>query len=400
MRVDTPGTSEVRAAERASRRAGNLLRRKSDLITSNTSIPLAPFRRQLLRWFRREHRDLPWRRARDPYCIWVSEIMLQQTQVVTVLRYYRNFLQKFPTLRELAAASPSSVLALWAGMGYYSRARNLHRAARIIVNRYDGRFPQRYEDLRSLPGVGRYTAGAILSIAFGQRYPVVDGNVERVLARVMALHGDVKSASHQKTLWFLAGQLVPPGSPSDFNQGIMELGATVCLPRQPQCGLCPVRSLCRAYHLNLETSIPRSHGAGKVHSIHRLAAVVRDSRNRFLLIQRRDEKLMRDFWEFPQFDLPEGQKGTRGVEDSSSFLSRSLQTRFGREFNISHLLCRLQQSITFRRIKLQVFEARLNGQATGLRCDRWPCRWVKAGALKKYLFDSASLKIFSALQKT
>ncbi|MFI5173327.1 MAG: NUDIX domain-containing protein, partial [Terriglobia bacterium] len=164
--------------------------------------------------------------------------------------------------------------------------------------------------------------------------------------------------------------------------------------------LCPVRSLCRAYHLNLETSIPRSRGTGKVQSIHRLAAVVRDSRNRFLLIQRRDEKLMRDFWEFPQFDLPEGGKGRRGVEDSSGFLSRSLQTRFGREFSVSHLLCRLQQSITFRRIKLQVFEARLKGHATGLCCDRWPCRWVKAGALKKYLFDSASLKIFSALQKT
>ncbi|MBZ5534881.1 MAG: A/G-specific adenine glycosylase [Acidobacteriia bacterium] len=365
---------------------------------SNPSFPHAYFRRRLLEWFRREHRDLPWRRTRDPYHIWVSEVMLQQTQVVTVLRYYPAFLQKFPTIQELARASPSSVLARWAGMGYYSRARNLHRAARIILNRYGGEFPQRYEDLRSLPGIGRYTAGAILSIAFGQRYPVVDGNVERVLARVMALRGDVKAAPYQKYLWSLAGQLTSRRSPSDFNQGMMELGALVCLPRQPQCGLCPVKSMCRARHLNLESRIPKPRRTKTAQYLHRLAAVVRDGRNRVLLVQRRDEELMRDFWEFPQFDVPARGDPGRDGRDSSAFLGRSLHKRFGREFTISHPLCRFQQNITFRRITVQAFEAQLNGEVGRLQCDRMPCRWITARALKDHLFDSTSLKILSNLQ--
>jgi A/G-specific adenine glycosylase len=325
--------------------------------------------------------------------------MLQQTQVVTVLRYYPAFLKKFPTIQRLAAASQTSVLASWAGMGYYRRARNLHRTARIIVNQYGGEFPQLYGDLRSLPGIGRYTAGAILSIAFGQRYPVVDGNVERVLARVMALRGDVKAAPHQKFLWSLAGQLIPRNSPSDFNQGIMELGALVCLPRQPQCGLCPVESMCHARRLNIESGIPKPRRMKTTQYLHRLAAIIRDSRNRILLVQRRDEELMRDFWEFPQFDAPARGDGRRGGGDSSAFLGRSLHNRFGREFIISHLLCRFRQNITFRRITVQAFEAQLNGEAGDLQCNRMPCRWIKARTLKDYLFDSTSLKILSALNR-
>lgn len=325
--------------------------------------------------------------------------MLQQTQVVTVLRYYPAFLEKFPTVSRLAAAPLSSVLARWAGMGYYSRARNLHQAARIVVNRYGGEFPQRYEDVRSLPGIGRYTAGAILSIAFGQRYPVVDGNVERVLARVTALRGDVKAAPHQKYLWSFAGQLTSRNSPSDFNQGLMELGALVCLPRQPQCGLCPVKSMCHARRLNLESSIPEPRRMKTTQRLHRVAAVIRDRRNRVLLVQRRDEELMRDFWEFPQFDAPVQKEGRRDGRETSAFLCRSLQSQFGGQFIISHLLCRFRQSITFRRITVQAFEVRMSGEAGDLQCKRLPCRWITPRALKDHLFDSTSLKILSALER-
>ena len=372
--------------------------RKPGTVPSNSSFSLAYFRKRLLSWYRKEHRDLPWRRTRDPYHIWVSEIMLQQTQVVTVLRYYPAFLQKFPTIQRLAAASPPSILARWAGMGYYSRARNLHRAARIIVNRFGGKFPQRYEDVHSLPGIGRYTAGAILSIAYGQRYPVVDGNVERVLARVMALRGEVKSASHQKYLWSLAGQLIPRSSPSDFNQGMMELGALVCLPRQPRCGLCPLKSMCRARHLNVENSIPKPRRMKTAQYLRRYTAVIRDSRNRVLLVQRRDEELMRDFWEFPQFDMPSKGEGKRDGRRSSAFFRRSLQNRFGKEFIIGRPLCRFQQNITFRRITVQAFEAQWNAASGDLQCTHLPCRWITVRALKNHLFDSTSLKILSALQ--
>jgi len=326
--------------------------------------------------------------------------MLQQTQVVTVLRYYKDFLREFPTVHRLAAAPVSRVLAHWAGMGYYSRARNLHRAARILVNEFKGKIPNRYEDIRKLPGIGRYTAGAILSIAFGQRYPVVDGNVERVLARILALQGDLHSQPHQKILWAAADWLVPGRSPSDFNQGLMELGATVCLPRQPQCGCCPVESLCDARRRNLETRIPQPRRVGSPQKIQRLAVIIRDRRNRILLVQRRDERLMRDFWEFPQFDLPRGSERRQEMRHVSMFLARAMQRRLGGNLSVERLLFHFHHSITFRRIDVRVFEGRLTGDLMAPCPEDVPIRWVPANRLRKYLFDSASLKILAALQKS
>jgi A/G-specific adenine glycosylase len=249
------------------------------------------FHRALLTWYDQNRRPLPWRKTRDPYRIWISEIMLQQTRVATVTERYQQFLRRFPTIQKLAAARESSVLVEWTGLGYYRRARNLHAAAKIIAR--EKKFPQTAESLRALPGIGRYTAAAIASIAFSQPVAVVDGNVERVLGRV---HG---RALAQKKLWDEAQSLLDRARPGDFNQAIMELGATICLPRQPQCHACPITKLCRT----------RGEGASKPLRLRQqkkeIIYSLTRSANAVLLIQRpKDESLMPGMWELPEIPAP------------------------------------------------------------------------------------------------
>jgi len=203
------------------------------------------FQRRLLAWYRRNGRKLPWRRTRDPYRILVSEIMLQQTQVERVKGYYRRFLHQYPTFEDLAAAAEPAVRESWDGLGYYARARNLHATARIVVGEHGGRLPADPSTIRRLPGIGRYTAGAVLSIAYGQDEPILDTNAARVLSRVFAVRSRRGRSAQRRRLWELAEHLVPPNAAGDFNQAIMDLGATICRARNPQCPCCPLRSKCR-----------------------------------------------------------------------------------------------------------------------------------------------------------
>ncbi len=203
-----------------------------------------PFRRRLLSWYARHRRRLPWRGVRDPYAVLVSEIMLQQTQVARVLEFFPRFLARYPTLEDLAAAPADAVRESWDGLGYYARARNLHAAARAVVKKLDGRLPRRAEELRALPGIGRYTAGAVASLAFGADVPAVDTNAARVLARVFAVRGRRKSARRERRVWALAAALVPRGRSADWNQALMDLGATYCVARKPRCHDCPVCGSC------------------------------------------------------------------------------------------------------------------------------------------------------------
>ncbi len=215
------------------------------------------FAARLLAWYAKHKRDLPWRRdTHDPYRVWISEIMLQQTQVATVIPYYKRFLARFPNVRALANAKLDDVLKAWEGAGYYARARNLHLAAREIVARFGGQLPSTVDELLTLPGIGRYTAGAIASIAFKRDAPVVDGNVTRVLCRCFNIQHDPKSAATQKELWHLAEILLPRGCAADFNQGLMELGATICTPRNPQCNVCPINRACVARRLGRQDKLP------------------------------------------------------------------------------------------------------------------------------------------------
>ncbi len=259
---------------------------------------LGRFASALLRWYRRHQRDLPWRRTRDPYAILVSETMLQQTQVATVVPYYQRFMRRFPTVRSLARAEPDDVLRLWAGLGYYSRARHLHAAAGEIVARHRGHVPSSPAELRQLPGIGPYTAGAVASIAFDQRAPVVDGNVARVLARLFAITGDIKSARVRTRLWSLAESLLPHAACGDFNQALMELGATVCTPVAPTCHICPVRRHCRASQRGWTDRIPLSARRSRSIVETHVVAAIRGPAG-WLLRRRPQRGLWGGLWELP-----------------------------------------------------------------------------------------------------
>lgn len=258
-------------------------------ITLSHPASLRSFRVNLLSWYRTHHRKLPWRTTKDPYCIWVSEIMLQQTRVAAVLEHYRSFLKSFPTVHRLAAADEADVLASWSGLGYYRRARMLHRAAKLVVAEQSGCIPTTAAELRGLPGIGRYTSHAIASIAFGEAVAVVDGNVERVLGRMQR-----KNVSGDQ-LWSTAQSLLDPDSPGDFNQAIMELGATICLPGVPLCERCPVRKYCASRGSERERSAPekRLRRSSSVMFVRKADAI--------RLSQRRsDERLMPGMWELPE----------------------------------------------------------------------------------------------------
>ena len=246
------------------------------------------FRHRLLRWYDTERRDLPWRKDCDPYRVWISEIMLQQTRVVAVIEHYRAFLERFPTVQKLARARLTAVLAAWSGLGYYRRARMMHRAAREIVARHAGKFPATEDGLRELPGIGRYTAAAIASIAFGEKAAVVDGNVERVLGRVT---GRVVA---QAQVWELAEEVLASNRPGEFNQAMMEMGATVCTPRAPKCRVCPVSALCRT-----RGELPR-HGKAKPQRKRQLYCALDCRKDAVLLVERaKNESLMPGMWELP-----------------------------------------------------------------------------------------------------
>jgi A/G-specific adenine glycosylase len=271
---------------------------------------IAALRERLLEWFHKYQRDLPWRRNKDPYRIWLSEIMLQQTRVAAVIPFYERFLEHFPTIAALASAPESEVLRLWAGLGYYSRARNLQRAAQEIVAKHGGEFPRSAEHTLALPGIGSYTAAAILSIAFGERHAVLDGNVARVIARLGAVHGDLREGARWQALKTAADELLDPDAPSDWNQAMMELGAMVCTPKSPQCLVCPVAEFCRARQLGLTEVIPEKRKKRATEEVQLAAAVFIDKRGRTLLLpppqvdrdhvtQDEVKPLISKMWHFP-----------------------------------------------------------------------------------------------------
>jgi A/G-specific adenine glycosylase len=292
------------------------------------------FRGALVRWFRRNKRELPWRATRDPYAVWVSEIMLQQTRVETVIPYFARWLRAFPTAASLARAPFARALKLWEGLGYYSRARNLHRAAKLVAK--DG-MPREAEALRRLPGIGRYTAGAIASIAFDERAPIVDGNVSRVFARVFSIRANVKLPATQRRLWSLAEQLLPPRRCGEFNEALMELGALVCLPVNPKCSGCPLRRVCASPG----DALPNRGGPPRATTV--THDVVFARRGGKVLMRRRPSRgLLAGMWELPP-----------------------------RESRRGRLVLTLRHAITDKRITLRVWECASRRASRG-------CRWVRA----------------------
>lgn len=274
-----------------------------------TTSARAAVRRALLAWYRRTARDLPWRRTRAPYCIWLSEILLQQTRVETVEPYYERFMAALPTVAALAAAPLERVLRLWAGLGYYTRARSLHRAARIIVAEHGGAFPRTAAEWQRLPGIGRYTAGAVASIAYGEPVPAIDGNVRRVLARLCNYTAPLNTQAGQDAIWERAEWLLPRQAPGDFNQALMELGARVCTPRRPRCPDCPVQRWCAGLSAGQPEHLPVRRNRRRVPEVEAVAGVLR--RRGQILLVRRPPGLLGGMWTLPTAELRVGQSPVR-----------------------------------------------------------------------------------------
>ena len=345
-------------------------------------------RRRLLQWFDGHARDLPWRGTRDPYAIWVSEIMLQQTRVQTVKPYYQRFLKRFPTVEKLARARIDTVLKLWEGLGYYSRARNLHRAAREIVARCEGRLPATRDELVTLPGIGSYTAGAIASIAFGRREPVVDGNVTRVLCRLFCIHADPKRTDVQKQLWSLATSLLPRTRAGDHNQALMELGSEICLPRNPRCDECPLVRTCEARRRGEEASLPVKRPRKELPTVTVAVGVI--YRDGLILIdKRKPDGLLGGLWEFP------GGKKEPG-ESLRDALHREVREELGIRIEVKRSFMVVHHAYSHFRVRLHVFEcAFVSGKPRCRSCTAF--KWVRPSDLRRYAFPAANQRIIQSL---
>jgi len=323
--------------------------------------------RRIARWFSEHARELPWRTSpRDPYAALVAEVMAQQTQIARVAERFGPFLARFPTVHDLARARAGDVLALWAGLGYYRRARSLHAAAREIVERFDGRVPPSVADLRTLPGVGRYTAGAIASIAFGRPEPIVDGNVARVLLRIDGR--DLTGAGAQRHAWGRAASLVALApDPATFNEGLMELGATVCTPRSPRCSDCPVRAPCAARRAGRQDSIPRPKPAPRRTSLHGLCLVVRDRRGWCLVERRPEHGLWAGLWQLPTWESRRGFPRAEAIAAEMGVAVRGP-------------IATIVRTLSHRRVRVRLYEA--IGPVRANICRARPdSRWVSVGAL-------------------
>ncbi|HWL92618.1 MAG TPA: A/G-specific adenine glycosylase [Phycisphaerae bacterium] len=323
-----------------------------------------PIRRRLLAWFDHEKRDMPWRSTRDPYAIWLSETMLQQTQVATVIPYYERFLDRFPTVHDLASAKIDEVLHLWSGLGYYARARNLHRAAQAVVEEFEGAFPQTPSELRELPGVGAYTAGAVASIAFGRRAAAVDGNVIRVLSRLFNIASDVSRNDVRASIQTRAEQLIPLDRPGDFNQALMELGATVCLPKDAaRCPTCPLRPYCAAATAGTVGALPKkSPKAVAKTETHLVAAVERDGR--WLFVRRPANGLWGGLWELPSQPANGDRSGRSLSTTIRSFVTAHLDDATSIEI-VPRPFCDISHQLTHKTIRFIGHACRIREKRIG-----------------------------------
>jgi A/G-specific adenine glycosylase len=343
---------------------------------------------RLLNWYEREQRRLPWRNHPDPYAVWVSEIMLQQTRVETVIPYFERWMQRFPTVEVLASASEQEVLSLWEGLGYYSRARNLHASARQVVESFGGRLPATRDKLKELPGVGPYTAGAIASIAFGQDEAALDGNIRRVLARVFAVRTPARSPAGERELWELARQNLPPGRAGDYNQAIMDLGATICMPRSPRCLVCPLMDICQARQLGIQEELPVLAPRRPVPHLTVAAAVMR--RDGVVLIAQRPAKdLLGGMWEFPGGTIEEGETLEEG-------LRREIQEELGTGAHIETPFGVYNHAYTHFTVTLHAFLCRLDGpEPQALEASQ--LRWVAPPELASFPMGKIDRQIANRL---
>jgi len=345
--------------------------------------------RRLLTWYRRHQRSLPWRKTSDPYHIWVSEIMLQQTQVETVIPYYQRFLKVFPNVSALARAPLQDVLKVWENLGYYSRAKNLHTAAKIIVEKLKGRIPDNFEEIKTLPGIGEYTAGAILSIAYGQTHPAVDGNIRRILCRLFAIRKPVDDPKEQKQLQKLAASLIPLKHPGDFNQALMDLGATICKSRNPDCSFCPIANICQARLQNLQNVLPVMSKTRAIPHRQAAAAVIQNSKGMLLVVQRPAAGLLASLWKLPGGFIQEG-------ENAENSLKQNVKKELGISIRPGKHLASVNHTYTHFRVTLHAYECRLfKGMPKPLGCQNR--QWASPADLKKLPLSKVDRMILAVI---
>jgi len=355
-----------------------------------TKKQIETFRKKLTEWYAVNKRELPWRNTTDPYRIWVSEVMLQQTQVNTVLPFYHRFLKRFPDIQDLAGADVQEVLKVWEGMGYYGRARNLFRSAEMVVDQYEGMIPDKWEDFRNLPGVGDYIAAAVLSIAFGKAYPVVDGNVKRVLARLLLLEDPANLSAFSKRFGLAAEKFLDRQDPATFNQAMMELGAMVCRPQQPLCTECPVNDFCSAQQAGRVSEFPKKVKKGPTPR-HSIAVGVVFKNGDALITRRRPEGLLGGLWEFPGGKLQDGER-------PEAACVRELKEEVNLTVKVDSHLCSVRHAYTHFRIVMDVFccsyvsgRVRLNGPVDH--------RWIPLHELDNYPLPKANHKFLPQLRE-
>jgi len=351
-----------------------------------TSPQKQSLQRRLLAWYRIHARDLPWRHSRDPYHVWISEIMLQQTQVATVRDYFKRFVEALPSVGRLAAAQEIDVLRLWEGLGYYRRARQLHAAARLIAERHAGQFPHDVAALQELPGIGRYTAGAIASIAFGRRAPILEANTVRLLSRLIGYRGDPLRSAGQKLLWRVAEEILPHKNVAEFNQALMELGSLVCTPAEPKCQVCPLTTLCAARAAGMQHKIPCAKPRPASTAVREAAVVVRKN-GHVLLRQCAAGERWAGLWDFPRVALDAGGPLFAGKEIAQKVL---IQT--GVACTPGPLLKTLKHGVTRFRITLDCYEAAYAG-GRARSANGAPVRWVPRRELAELPMSTTGRRI-------
>ena len=347
-------------------------------------------------WYDLNARDLPWRRTKDPYRIWLSEIMLQQTQVETVLPYYERFLKALPNVQALAAAPEDKVLKLWEGLGYYSRARNLLKAARLIAAEPEAKkakkaekakLPQTVEGLLKLPGIGRYTAGAIASIAFDLPAPAVDGNIKRIYARLLGETSPINSPTAEARLWRAAEDFLPQKRPGDFNQALMDLGATLCRPRKPACAACPLQDQCVAHATGMEAKLPVKKAAKKTPHYQVVAGLI-ERRQKFLIGRRASGGLLGGLWELPGGKVEAGEQFERALQ-------REAREEVGLEIAVGEKVAKVHHAYSHFSINLHVYRCTVLGGRARAKVHT-QVKWIRAEEIKEYAFPAANRKVFEA----
>jgi len=350
-------------------------------------------RERLLCWFAEARRPLPWRRAYDPYHVYIAEIMLQQTRMERGVRYFERWLARFPSLAHVAAAGEEEILSLWEGLGYYARAGNLHRAARVVVERYGGRLPDDYDALLGLPGIGRYTAAAVMSIGFGRDFPVVDGNVERVFARLFCIDRPVKSREAQQEIHRLAARLLPPGRAREWNQALMELGALVCRRASPLCDKCPLAVFCRARKEGVAALYPQPGKRAAIERIDFVAAVIENGAGEIYVQKRLPSGLWANMWEFPGGHLEPGETPAQGA-------AREVREETEMTVAITSALPQVTHSFTRYRATVHAFRCALTPDSPPpVLHAAQECRWLPLDQLDTLAFSAGHRKVIEFLER-